>query len=178
MSQQPVPGTRFALRNMERAAPESPIWPCTRWGFPCLRACAWSGGLLPRLFTLTRSEISNLKFEIPEGRFVFCGTVRRDASRRLLPRVSPAKPELRGIAPYGVRTFLPALSTSAERSSALPKPCPIYSISNGVASWASNQRNSRIFANGHKTGEGRRETSFNPPRPSPCRGCSKECGRN
>ena len=53
LSQQPVPGTRSALRNLERAAPGSPIWPCTRWGFPCLRACAWSGGLLPHLFTLT-----------------------------------------------------------------------------------------------------------------------------
>jgi hypothetical protein len=53
LSQQPVPGTRSALRNLERAAPRSPIWPCTRWGFPCLRACAWSGGLLPHLFTLT-----------------------------------------------------------------------------------------------------------------------------
>ena len=40
-------------RNLERAAPGFPIWPCTRWGFPCLRACAWSGGLLPHLFTLT-----------------------------------------------------------------------------------------------------------------------------
>ena len=54
MSQQPVPGTRSAVRNMERAAPGSPIWPCTRWGFPCLRACAWSGGLLPHPFTLTQ----------------------------------------------------------------------------------------------------------------------------
>src|SRR2546427_6184007 len=62
LSQQPVPGTRtkvgqahrlkLASRRsacptlaMERAAPWSPIWPCTRWGFPCLRAYAWSGGL-------------------------------------------------------------------------------------------------------------------------------------
>jgi hypothetical protein len=38
---------------MERAAPWSPIWPCTRWGLPCLLACARSGGLLLHLFTLT-----------------------------------------------------------------------------------------------------------------------------
>ena len=56
LSQQPVPGTRSALRNLERAAPRSPIWPCTRWGFPCLRARAWSGGLLPHLFTLTHAS--------------------------------------------------------------------------------------------------------------------------
>lgn len=46
-SQRPV-----LLCALERAAPRFPIWPCTRWGFPCLRACAWSGGLLPHLFTL------------------------------------------------------------------------------------------------------------------------------
>ena len=53
LSQQPVPGTHSALRNLQRATAWSPIWPCTRWGFPCLRACAWSGGLLLHLFTLT-----------------------------------------------------------------------------------------------------------------------------
>src|SRR5436190_1216486 len=52
LSKQPVPGTRSASRNKERAAPRFPIWPCTRWGFPCLRAFARSGGLLPHLFTL------------------------------------------------------------------------------------------------------------------------------
>ncbi len=45
------------------------------------------------------------------GGLIFCGTVRRDDSRRRRPRVSqPDKLELRGIAPFGVRTFLPALS--------------------------------------------------------------------
>src|SRR5206468_1667378 len=37
----------------------------------------------------------------------------RDASQRHLPRVSSAKPKLRGIAPCGVRTFLPRLSPEA-----------------------------------------------------------------
>ena len=31
-----------------------PIWPCTTRGFPCLRHCCRSGGLLPHLFTLTK----------------------------------------------------------------------------------------------------------------------------
>ena len=53
MSQQPVPGTRSDLRNLQRAAAWSPIWPCTRWGFPCPLACARGGGLLLHLFTLT-----------------------------------------------------------------------------------------------------------------------------
>src|SRR6266699_1140740 len=104
------PGPVSLARDLERAAPGSPIWPCTRWGFPCLVACASSGALLPHLFTLALRgfQISDLRSEIHGGRFVFCGTVRRDASRRRRPRVSrPDKPGLRGIAPFGVRTFLP-----------------------------------------------------------------------
>ena len=92
---------------MERAAPRSPIWPCTRWGFPCLRACAWSGGLLPRHFTLTQpflkpavamqhKPIARTKLlrrlrpaaSGKAGRYVFCGTIRQDASRHHCPRVS------------------------------------------------------------------------------------------
>src|SRR5438876_12062363 len=63
-SQYPGPIPRW--RKLERAAPWSPIWPCTRWGFPCLRACAWSGGLLLLLFPLTlrRCQIADLKPEI------------------------------------------------------------------------------------------------------------------
>jgi hypothetical protein len=41
-----------AFAALERAAPRFPIWPCTRWGFPCPVACAPGGGLLPHLFTL------------------------------------------------------------------------------------------------------------------------------
>ena len=48
------PGPIPLARNVERAAPRSPIWPCTRWGFPCLVTYASSGGLLHHLFTLTR----------------------------------------------------------------------------------------------------------------------------
>jgi hypothetical protein len=73
LSQQPIPGTCSAGRNVERATPGSPIWPCTRWGFPCLRACAWSGGLLPHLFTLTPISLPrpgrfNFLWHYPSGR--------------------------------------------------------------------------------------------------------------
>ena len=73
LSQQPVPGTCSTVRNVERAAPGSPIWPCTRWGFPCLRAYAWSGGLLPHLFTLATASLpkprrSNFLWHYPSGR--------------------------------------------------------------------------------------------------------------
>jgi len=53
--------THCPTRAVERAAPGFPIWPCTRWGFPCPRACAWGGELLPHLFTLA---LWNLKYEI------------------------------------------------------------------------------------------------------------------
>ena len=46
-------------------------------------------------------------------RYFLCGTVRRDDSRRRRLRVSPAGPELRSIAPCGVRTFLPQLAPRA-----------------------------------------------------------------
>ena len=105
MSQQPVPGTCSARRNAERAAPGSPIWPCTRWGFPCLRACAWSGGLLPRLFTLTDASCETQAvcslWHCPSARLAAWppASIRQPAFLRR-PR------QLRGIAPYGVRTFL------------------------------------------------------------------------
>jgi hypothetical protein len=105
----------------ERAAPWSPIWPCTRWGFPCLGAHASSGGLLLHLFTLTPPRKGR-------GGLIFCGTVRRDASRHRLPRVSPAQPGLRGIAPFGVRTFLPLRIPSPRAILRLPRIYPISSI--------------------------------------------------
>jgi len=60
LSKRPIPGTCSAVRNAERAAPRSPIWPCTRWGFPCPLDYSRGGGLLPRLFTLTPPERGGL----------------------------------------------------------------------------------------------------------------------
>jgi hypothetical protein len=45
------PLSRITLGEPGRLSP--PIWPCTTRGFPCLRCCHRSGGLLPHLFTLT-----------------------------------------------------------------------------------------------------------------------------
>jgi hypothetical protein len=93
-------------RNMERAAPGFPIWPCTRWGFPCRVAYASRGALLPHLFTITASSRRRLS--------IFCGTVRREC---LLPPTCIALEydvkRLRGIAPFGVRTFLSRLTPEA-----------------------------------------------------------------
>src|ERR1019366_3144810 len=83
-----------------------PIWPCTGWGFPCLRAYAWSGGLLPHLFTLTppsfpRPRRSEFLWHFPSG----CLAASPPAC--ISPPAFLRRPgQLRGIAPYGVRTFL------------------------------------------------------------------------
>ena len=66
-------------------------------------------------------------------RFVFCGTVRRHASRRGLPRVSGSRPSCVGPAGYAAsRPMVFGLSSSPgllreKRSSALPKSRRIYS---------------------------------------------------
>ena len=93
-------------RNLERAAPGFPIWPCTRWGFPCRVACASRGALLPHLFTLTAG--------LRRRRFNFLWHCPSESLSTLRPRVSqPNRLELRGIAPFGVRTFLPRLAPGA-----------------------------------------------------------------
>ena len=61
LSEQPYPESVSLSRNLERAAPGFPIWPCTRWGFPCRVACAPRGALLPHLFTITAVPQSGTK---------------------------------------------------------------------------------------------------------------------
>ena len=57
LSEQPVPETR-RLRALKRAASRFPIWPCTRWGFPCPCDYSSGGGLLHHLFTLTAPHVA------------------------------------------------------------------------------------------------------------------------
>ncbi len=136
LSLQPVPGTDPALSGTrhqlprvserageERAAPRFPIWPCTRWGFPCLRAYAWSGGLLLHLFTLTTAHASTNRavcflWHYPSGRLAA-------SPPACVPGPVSTEPRLRGIAPFGVRTFLPP-AKAGERFSALPKSVGLY----------------------------------------------------
>ena len=106
-------------RNAERAAPGFPIWPCTRWGFPCRVACASRGALLPHLFTLA-PELA-LK-----GGLIFCGTLRRKVfqlSARVYLRpdrsYAASRPAVFGLSSPGLRR---------ERFSALPKPRLLYTI--------------------------------------------------
>ena len=113
LSMQPYPES-VRLRGSWSGPPRGfPIWPCTRWGFPCRVACASRGALLPHLFTITAGLRRRL--------FVFCGTVRRNVfqrSSRVYPgRTSPgyaaSRPAVFGLSSPGLRR---------ERFSALPKP--------------------------------------------------------
>ena len=92
-----------------RAAPRFPIWPCSRWGFPCPFAYAQGGRLLPYLFTLTRRSLRNA------GRSKFLWHYPSARLAAWPPACIPnrRRPGLRGIALCGVRTFLPRLAPEA-----------------------------------------------------------------
>ena len=116
--------------------PSPPIWPCTTRGFPCLRCCHRSGGLLPHLFTLAKRA----RHKRLAGGFASCLSSRRCSqsakadSPRFAPAVyslwhypwpglvirfrSPHKPSplaLPGALPNGVRTFLPLRRLAAAK---------------------------------------------------------------
>jgi len=108
--------------TLERAAPWSPIWPCSRWGFPCLLDCSRSGGLLPRLFTLA----ADTQFR---RRYFLCGTVRRKVYRPF-SRIYLARAGLRQRRSYAASRPLEfGLSSPGlhpKRFSALPKSTLSY----------------------------------------------------
>jgi hypothetical protein len=188
LSWQPIPETRSALAEPERAAPGFPIWPCTRWGFPCLRACAWSGALLPHLFTLAhlKSQMGGL-FSVA----LSVGTPRGVAARVCLSPTSPSyaasRPMVFGLsspAPrYGTRAILCPSKTTGN----IPERARIYKAQiRGLAS--ANPRHSvlRIASSmvetyavssqsQHATGIAPPST---PPPPYPCPACNRGCGRN
>ena len=109
LSQQPVPGTCSAVRNEGAGHSVVPYLALHPMGFsvpPRLRSERWA--LTPPF----HPYLDSCKHE--PRRYIFCGTFRQDASRRHCPRVSQSQPafvgccKLRGIAPCGVRTFLPS----------------------------------------------------------------------
>ena len=103
------------------------------------------------------------------GGLIFCGTIRRGASRRRLPRVSYRRPScvgpggLRGIAPCGVRTFLlPRIAPGKAilRPSKIALNIPWRPSDDKLSVW---------------------EGADNPltrPRPNPYRTCSRGFGRS
>jgi len=73
-----------------------PIWPCTTRGFPCLRCCHRSGGLLPHLFTLAKlSE----HFEDVSQVFLRDATVLVSAGGIFSVALSVAQPHRAGLNP-------------------------------------------------------------------------------
>ena len=114
MSQQPIPGIRFAFAKLEAGRSGIPYLALHPMGFSVPRRLRFARCALTAPFHPYHSKISNLKSEISNGGLIFCGTFRQK-SLDFCPRVSQSnKLELRGIAPFGVRTFLPTLLEIAE----------------------------------------------------------------
>src|SRR5262245_21911290 len=89
--------------DLYRAGCPSSVLSCTAWGFSCLVNCFASGELLPRLFTLACLRSGKLSASPTSQRTggVFSVTLSVNPDfHRDCPRI------LRGMLPYGVRTFL------------------------------------------------------------------------
>jgi hypothetical protein len=106
LSQQPVPGTRFTFAKHGAGNSGVPYLALHPMGFAMPRRLRFERWSLTPPFHPYRSSCEL-------RRYILCGTFRRDASRRHLPRVSPTESELRGIAPCGVRTFLLRIAPEA-----------------------------------------------------------------
>src|SRR5437899_5225316 len=109
-----------------------PIWPCTTRGFPCLRCCHRSGGLLPHLFTLAKrcvpcvgvSQVSlrDCHRAALRRRSILCGTFRDAVVAAGLPRHLQLRPlTLSGALPcqefWHALARLPCLTTVSGLSS-------------------------------------------------------------
>ena len=179
-------GTRnlSTFADAERAAPRFPIWPCTRWGFPCPVDYSPGGGLLHHLFTLTHRR----SLRSDDGRYFLCGTFRWDDSRRRRPRVSQQnKPGLRGIALYGVRTFLPQLALeailrSSKTSGRLPRKTNPGKPAKRLEDYPKQPKAQRDAASRCEimitSLAGNRDRMLNPRPPDSCPEYNRGCGRS
>ena len=103
----PVPQSRDRNATIPedfcRAGCPSSVLSCTAWGFSCLANCSASGELLPRLFTLACLRNGKLSASPTSQRTGGMFSVTLSVNVRFsdcCPRI------LRGMLPYGVRTFL------------------------------------------------------------------------
>ena len=137
MSEQPVPETRFKVgqaSHLSASARRSPDRPSTSKGQARRTALLWpwSGPLRGLLFGLAPDGVFRASsialgavgsypafsplpptYSSSGGIFSVALSVER-SFRTFLPRLShPYKHELRGIAPYGARTFLPGFAPKA-----------------------------------------------------------------
>ena len=125
--------------------PSPPIWPCSTRGFPCLRHCCRSGGLLRHLFTLTRcarpEEASPRYYLGPAAeafahrRSIFCGTFRSRSAKRAFARFAAQPPgvtrrvaqpqpvaEPRSLNPVGAQHAVPFSNQAFGVRTFLPPP--------------------------------------------------------
>jgi len=121
-------------RGSCRTGCPSSVLSCTAWGFSCRANCSARGELLPRLFTLADSngkQVASPTVFCQRTGGVFSVTLSVSAIFQLRrPRI------LRGMLPYGVRTFLQRTSAVHQRSSAIDR---ILAYS-GLAAFAGHQR--------------------------------------
>ena len=89
MSERPIPGTCSAFAERGAGHSKVPYLALHPMGFSVPRRLLFERWALTPPFHPYLFEISNLRFEISNGRYILCGTVRQDASRHHCPRVSP-----------------------------------------------------------------------------------------
>jgi hypothetical protein len=107
-SESPIPRSRdrdATIPEVKRAGCPPSVLSCTAWGFSCLANCFVSGELLPRLFTLTCSRREAVSFPYSRSCQRTGGVFSVTLS--VTEVFQPRRPRiLRGMLPYGVRTFL------------------------------------------------------------------------
>ena len=93
-------------RQLGQPAVSLPIWSCSVWGLPCLRA------LQPERCALT-APFHPYPRACARWRYLLCGTSRPGALTRRSRTLS-------GTLPCGVRTFLPRTTSARQRPSSPP----------------------------------------------------------
>jgi len=146
LSQQPVPGIRFAFAKPGAGRSGIPYLALHPMGFSVPRRLRFARCALTAPFHPYRNRADC------GGLFSVALSVGKPLDFR--PRVpQPNGLELRGIAPFGVRTFLPRLAPKAILHPSKTKL--------KIAGFRENLK-----------------AGLTPPRPKPCRGCNTKSGRN
>src|ERR1035441_7705793 len=107
LSVQPIPGIRFAFAKPGAGRSGIPYLALHPMGFSVPRRLRFARCALTAPFHPCRRRLRNT------GGLIFCGTFRRKAFQLSARVYLRSKPGLRGIAPCGVRTFLPRLAPGA-----------------------------------------------------------------
>ena len=104
---QPIPGIRFTFAKPGAGRSGIPYLALHPMGFSVPRCLRFARCALTAPFHPYRQPLR------AAGGLIFCGTVRRKVFQLSARVYLRSKPELRGVAPDGVRTFLPRLAPGA-----------------------------------------------------------------